>query len=81
MLGEDVSCSRVNQPGIERYRGDSNVIPPMVGVLRELAVIDVAVGRPVQIGVVEQKAGPGRRKPPTLRAGDAASQLNDRQDP
>ena len=55
---------RVGEPAVERDRGQGGVVAVGAGVTAEGAELDEAIGRPVQVGVVEEEAGPRRRRSP-----------------
>ena len=64
-LAEQARRRRMREPAVEGHRRERDVVVVEVGLAHELAVGQVAVGRPVQVGVVEQQARPERRRAPS----------------
>ncbi len=55
-LRKESGCRSVDVPLIQRYRRRRHVVVVGLCVSREFSVVEKAVGPPVQIGVVEEKA-------------------------
>src|SRR5436305_7701766 len=65
----------MGEPGIKRHSRQGDVVAMLASMGAELDQLDETVGRPVQVGVVEEQGGVDGRRLPADRLGLSAEEV------
>lgn len=81
MIAQERRRPSVDQPAVERHRRQADVVAVSSGVVDQRLVIEVSIGRPVEIGIVDDEGSAQGWGFPALRAHDEIEEMQQGEQP